>query len=155
MEQQKQLRANNFEDIVYDYFNDELSWILSHYASKEAQFKRGENRQGVEIKNDQKYKESRNLYISVKRVYAGSGKEYSSGIYRDTETRQMFYVIGDKDNFWIIATKHLRSYYEINKPELYSGFTTDKGGKEYGFLLPVNKADRMAVHKFSTQTTLL
>jgi hypothetical protein len=153
MEEQKQLRANNFEDIVYDYFNDELNWILSHYASKEAQFKRGENRQGVEIKNDQRYDETGNLFISIKRDYRF--KEYPSGIYRDTETKQMFYVIGDKNNFWIIATKHLRSYYEINKPELFSGFTTDKGGKEYGFLLPVNKADRMAVHKFSTQITLL
>lgn len=153
MEQQKQLRANNFEDIVYDYFNDELSWILSHYASKEAQFKRGENRQGVEIKNDQRYNETGNLFISIKREYEYI--HYPSGIYRDTETSQMFYVIGDKNNFWIIATKHLKAYYEKNTPQLFSGFTTDKGGKEYGFLLPLNIADRMAVHKFSTQTTLL
>tara|TARA_B110000285_G_scaffold203670_1_gene239989 strand:+ start:19025 stop:19492 length:468 start_codon:yes stop_codon:yes gene_type:complete len=153
MTEQKQLKANNFEDIVYDYFNDELNWILSHYASKEAQFKRGENRQGVEIKNDQRYNETGNLFISIKRDY--KFKEYPSGIFRDTETKQLFYVIGDKDNFWVLSTKHLREYFNIKNPDLFSGFTTDKGGKEYGFLLPINKADRICVHKFSNQTTLL
>lgn len=147
MDANKLERANNFEDVVMDYFNDNLNIPLSHYASKHGQYTRGENRQGVEIKNDQKYQTTGNLYISIKRCYANN--EYPSGIYRQTETPQLFYVIGCKNNFWVIATKHLRDYYEQNDPLLVNGFTSATNGTEKGFLLKCSVADKMCVHKYS------
>jgi len=154
MDIKKQVQANEFEEKVYDYFNDIHNIPLSHFVSKTGQFTRGENRQGFEIKNDQRYKQTGNLYISVKRVYAESGKEYPSGIYRDTETAQLFYIIGDSDNFWIIATKHLRTYYEENDLQPIKGFKSATGGQEIGFLLSTRKADRLCAAKYSTQTKL-
>jgi len=153
MLQQKQLQANEFEEKVYDYFNDNHSIPLSHYVSKSGQFTRGENRQGFEIKNDQMYNSTGNLYISVERRYSG-GKTYPSGIFRDTKTKQLFYIIGDVNNFWVIATKHLQQYYKENELKLYPGFRTETGGQEMGFLLSTKKADRLCVAKYSNQTQL-
>lgn len=152
MEQQKQLQANSFEEFVYDYFNDEWNIPISHFVSKEGQYKRGENRQGFEIKNDQRYSKTGNLYISIKRVY--NFAEYPSGIYRETKTKQRFYVIGDENKFWIIATRHLKQYYEKNKPNLIKGFTYNNG-TEYGYLLPVKEANGMAAEIYCKQLTLV
>ena len=145
MEQQKQLQANRFEEFVYDYFNNEWNIPISHFVTKEAQYKRGENRQGFEIKNDQRYKDTGNLYISIKRVYQHI--EYPSGIYRNTKTKQRLYIIGDENKFWIIATKQLRGYFEEKRPKEIKGFTHNDG-IEYGYLLRVNEADKMAVEVF-------
>lgn len=152
MNANKQLTANKFEEQVYDYFNDELNIPLSHFVTKGAQAKRGENRQGVEIKNDQRYKETGNLYISTRRSY--EYKNHPSGIYRDTETKQLFYVIGDEHKFWVLATRHLTKYHKTKNPKEVQGFKTQTGGTEYGFLLPTSIADAMAVEVFSNQTQL-
>lgn len=148
----KYKRATNFEEYIYDYFNDKLNIPLSHFVSKQGQYERGENRQGVEIKNDQSYNKYNNLFISVKREYVD--KCYPSGIFRQTKTKQLFYVIGDVNNFWVFSTKQLKGYYNKNKPELKKGFTTQTGGTDYGFLLKVNEADALCVHKFSKQLQL-
>lgn len=153
MNANKQLKANKFEEQVYDYFNDRLNIPLSHFVSKDAQFTRGENRQGVEIKNDQRYEQTGNLYISIKRCY--EYKDYPSGIYRDTETKQLFYVIGDENKFWVLATKHLMKYHKTKNPKEVSGFKTLTGGTEYGFLLPTSVADAMAVEVYTKQLKLI
>lgn len=152
METKKQIQANNFEEKVYDYFNDEWNIPISHFVSKEGQYKRGENRQGFEIKNDQRYAETGNLYISIKRVYQHT--EYPSGIYRETKTKQRLYIIGDENKFWIISTKHLKQYFEEKKPKEIKGFTQNNG-IEYGYLLRVNEADKMAIDVYSKQINLL
>jgi len=149
METKKAIQANTFEEKVYDYFNDILNISLSHYVSKDGQYKRGENRQGVEIKNDQLFRKTGNLYIATKRVYRYT--EYPSGIFRKTLTKQLFYVIGDEQTFWVISTKHLQEYVAINNVNCVDGFKTLAGGVEQGFLLPINKADLMSVAKYDTQ----
>jgi hypothetical protein len=153
MDTKKQLQANKFEEHVYDYFNDVWNISLSHYVSKEAQYKRGENRQGIEIKNDQMYNDTGNLYISIKRVYQHT--EYPSGIYRKTKTKQRFYVIGDENKFWVISTKHLQEYHKMQSPRETSGFKTSSGGIEYGYLLPIKTAELMAVGTYCKQLKLV
>lgn len=152
METYKYKQANNFEEYIYDYFNDKLNITLSHFVSKKGQYERGENRQGVEIKNDQSYTKYNNLFISVLRKYPY--KQYPSGIFRETKTKQMFYVIGDQNNFWLFSTKQLQDYYNKNKPELKKGFTTQTGGADYGFLLTINTANQLCIHKFTKQLEL-
>jgi hypothetical protein len=152
MQTHKYKQANNFEEYIYDYFNDELNITLSHFVSKKGQYERGENRQGVEIKNDQSYNKYNNLFISVLRKYPD--KQYPSGIFRETKTKQMFYVIGDQNNFWLFSTKQLKDYYNKNNPELKKGFTTQTGGTDYGFLLSISKANQLCIHKYSKQLQL-
>ena len=144
------LRSQEFESHVYDYFLNKRAISISHYTLLEEQIKKGENRQGIEIKNDQSYEKYGNLYISVKRVY--SYAEYPSGLYKDNH---WLYVTGIKNNFWIFSTKQLKQYYIKNNPELKKGFTTPKGGTEYGFILTKQQADDMCVEKVDNQLKLL
>ena len=143
-------RAKEFESHVIDYFLNNKAISISHYTLLDEQIHKGENRQGIEIKNDQSFEKYGNLYISVKRVY--SYQEHTSGLYKN---QHWLYVIGIKHSFWIFSTKLLRQYYEQNKPELKRGFTSPKGGTEYGFILNKAQADELCVEKYDNQLKLL
>lgn len=145
----KQNNGLKFESFIYDWFTKEKNINLSHYTTKEEQYLKGENRQGVEIKNDQMFKKTGNLFISVEREY--NYTTHPSGIFKD---QSWLYVIGDKDCFYIFSTKQLRQIYQGNKFKLYNGFKTPKGGTEKGFLLNKKMADRFCIEKISNQTKL-
>ena len=132
-----------------DWFAKEKNINLSHYTTYEEQIHKGENRQGIEIKNDQIFKNSGNLFISVERDYGYT--THPSGIFKD---QSWLYVIGDKDCFYIFSTKQLRQIYYGNNPKLISGFKTAKGGTEKGILLSKSNADKYCIEKVSTQTKL-
>ena len=144
------LRADRFESHVYNYFLETHSISISHYHLLQEQIEIGENRQGIEIKNQPAYEKYKNLYISVKRVY--SYAEYPSGLYKDNH---WLYVTGVKNTFWIFSTKQLKQYYTINNPHLLKGFTSTKEGTEYGFLLTSKQADDMCIEKVDNQLKLL
>mgnify|MGYP003644521686 CR=1 FL=1 len=116
----KQKKGIAFETYVYNKLKDEWGLTLQHCTTKQEQYTKGENYQGWEIKNDQTFNKTNNLYISVERRY--TNKIYASGLY---------------------------------KCKLIAGFTTEKGGKEYGFLLNKENADRICVGKFVNQYNLL
>lgn len=143
----KQNKGLKFESFIMDWFAKEKNINLSHYTTYEEQIHKGENRQGIEIKNDQIFKNSGNLFISVERDYGYT--THPSGIFKD---QSWLYVIGDKDCFYIFSTKQLRQIYYGKNPKLISGFKTAKGGTEKGFLLSKAKADKFCIEKVSTQT---
>jgi len=145
----KQNKGLKFESFIMDWFAKEKNINLSHYTTYEEQIHKGENRQGIEIKNDQIFKNSGNLFISVERDYGYT--THPSGIFKD---QSWLYVIGDKDCFYIFSTKQLRQIYYGKNPKLISGFKTAKGGTEKGFLLSKAKADKFCIEKVSTQTKL-
>jgi len=145
----KQNKGLKFESFIMDWFAKEKNINLSHYTTYEEQIHKGENRQGIEIKNDQIFKNSGNLFISVERDYGYT--THPSGIFKD---QSWLYVIGDKDCFYIFSTKQLRQIYYGNNPKLISGFKTAKGGTEKGFLLSKAKADKFCIEKVSPQTKL-
>ena len=83
-------------------------------------------------------------------------EQYTKGEnYQEQEIPQRFYVIGNKKECFIFSTKILKQYFKKNKCKLIAGFTTEKGGKEYGFLLNKENADRICVGKFVNQYNLL
>lgn len=145
----KQSNGLKFESFVYDWFTTEKNINLSHYTTKEEQYLKGENRQGVEIKNDQMFKNTGNLFISVERDYGYT--VHPSGIFKE---QSWLYVIGDKSIFYIFSTKQLREYYKEQNPKLFSGFKTAKGGTEKGFLINQQTADRLCIEKVTNQTKL-
>ena len=102
----KQNKGLKFESFIMDWFAKEKNINLSHYTTYEEQIHKGENRQGIEIKNDQIFKNSGNLFISVERDYGYT--THPSGIFKD---QSWLYVIGDKDCFYIFSTKQLRQIY--------------------------------------------
>ena len=145
----KQNKGLKFESYIMDWFAKEKNINLSHYTTYEEQIHKGENRQGIEIKNDQMFKNTGNLFISVEREYDYA--THPSGIFKD---QSWLYVIGDTDCFYIFSTKQLRQIYSGNKPKLFNGFKTPKGGTEKGFLLNKKMADKFCIEKVSKQTKL-
>jgi len=140
---QKDESAKKFQDFVYNYFRQEWKWNLIHNTSYENQYKEGENHQGIEIKHDQKFESgSPNVYISVKRTYPYQD-DMPSGIMK--EHNRLFYVIGGINKFYIFPLNKLRRYFLDESPRLLKGFTTPKGGTEYGFLLSTKKSEDMAI----------
>ena len=138
--EQKFKRGITFESYLSDWFQKEKGISLSTYhAEKEQQI--GENRQGIEIKNDQLYKETGNLFISVKREYPGYNGSLTIdwGAFKKDNT--WLYVIGDKSKHWVFLRKTLQRYYTIKQPELKRSII--KNGFEFGFLLPCNEADKI------------
>ena len=145
----KQEKGLQFESYIMDYFAKHKNISLSHYTTYQEQIDLGENRQGIEIKNDQRFQDTKNLFISVERDY--SYVKYPSGIYKN---QSWLYVIGNQDVFYIFATKHLKQYYEHNKPQLFDGFKSIKNGIEKGFLLSKKQAERICIEKITKQTKL-
>lgn len=145
----KQKKGFEFESYVMDWFCKQKNINLSHYTLLKEQIEKGENRQGIEIKNDQRFTETGNLFISVAREYTYT--TYESGIYKN---QSWLYVIGNEDEFYIFAVKHLKQYYEHNKPKLFNGFKSDKNGIDKGFLLSKKQADRLCIEKITKQTKL-
>jgi hypothetical protein len=109
---------------------------LISYSSKEYQNMIGENKAGIEIKNDSKFRETGNFYIEVAEKSNEINKEYfPSGIYRNDNT--WLYIIGDTKGFFIFSKKQLRlleqskKYKEVRIP-------TSKG-----FLFPIQDAMKL------------
>ena len=146
---QKQQKGLQFESYIMDWFCSQKNINLSHYTLLKEQINKGENRQGIEIKNDQRFQETGNLFISVERNYGYT--KYESGVYKN---QSWLYVIGNENEFYIFATKHLKQYYEHNKPQLYDGFKSVKNGVEKGFLLSKKQAERICIEKITKQTKL-
>lgn len=146
---EKQTKGLQYESFIMDWFAENKRINLSHYTTKEDQFLKGENRQGIEIKNDQMFAKTGNLFISVERDYGYI--KYPSGIYKD---QSWLYLIGNKEVFYIFATKHLKQYYEKHTPNLFSGFISNKKGTDKGFLLNTKLADRICIEKVTAQIKL-
>lgn len=83
-----------YQDFITDMLLSEIGISLSTYSSKKYQYSVGENKQGIEIKFDDRYKETGNLYIEIKEKSNAINANYvDSGIYRSDNT--WLYVIGD------------------------------------------------------------
>lgn len=138
--EQKFKNGITFESHITDWFQKEKGIVLSTYHADKEQ-RKGENRQGIEIKNDQCFKDTGNLFISVKRQYGSLDLKW--GVFK--EDNSWLYVIGDKTKHWIFLRKTLQRYYTLKKPELKQT-NIEKGGVEYGFLLPCEIADKIGEH---------
>tara|TARA_R110002124_G_scaffold306_1_gene1219 strand:- start:807 stop:1265 length:459 start_codon:yes stop_codon:yes gene_type:complete len=146
---EKQLKGLKFESFIMDWFSGNKKINLSHYTTYDEQIHKGENRQGIEIKNDQMFKRTGNLFISVSRDYGYV--EYCSGICKG---QSWLYVIGDEEEFYIFSTKQLVQFYKEQTPKIFNGFTSPKNGTEKGFLLSKKQAESLCVEKITKQTKL-
>lgn len=142
MDTRKSKEALKFESVVMDWFCSMWNISISHYTTEWEQRYKGENRQGIEMKNDQAMANTGNIYVSVERRWRDNDYVQPSGIYRSSNS--WLYVIGNKDEFFIFSAKQLIQYYEANKPKLVKGFTQNKG-TEYGFLLNKQMCKRLCI----------
>lgn len=126
-----------FQDFVTDVLIDVLGIPLSSYASKTYQL-RGENKQGVEIKFDDRFKETGNFYIeTAEKSNANNLNYYPSGIYRDDNT--WLYVIGDYSVLYIFGKSFLKSIHNTGK------YRSIEISTSQGFLVPLKDAEKYAI----------
>lgn len=141
-----------------DYLTDQLFKIgicLNNYTSKEYQINKGENRLGLEIKHDGKYKTTGNLYIEVEAVNKKQTQMIGGGITK--EDKSWLYLIGDEDEIFLFGKKQLLWLYnKVKSNEPYyqrefgikisehidkdTGITTSRG-----MCLPINKLDDLGI----------
>lgn len=120
---------------------------LKPYYTEEGQ-NSGENELGVEIKNDTLIKKTGNIYIEYMEKSAANKAVYvKSGILKDDNTR--FFIIGEKQAFWILRKSDLRNIFK-EEFALYKAGKPSKRGVRFvtidtsgGMLLPKGEADKI------------
>lgn len=102
-----------YQDFITSILAKELAIPLSTFNSKQYQYNCGENMQGVEIKFDDMYKKTGNLYIEIaEKTNANNISFVSSGIFRNDNT--WLYVIGDYSTIYIFGKNILQRVYNAN-----------------------------------------
>lgn len=130
--------ALEFQDFVAEQLYA-IGLPLVNYASKKYQIERGENKQGVEIKHDKKFRSTGNFWIEISEKSHPSRKDYfTSGIHRSDNT--WLYVIGDYEEIFIFSKEFLKRLHASGRYR-----TIENGTKtSMGFLLPRSDAEKYA-----------
>lgn len=123
-----------FQDYVIELLYKNGIPLIS-YSSKEYQNMIGENKAGIEIKNDNNFRMTGNLYIEIaEKSNAENISFVSSGIYRNDNT--WLYLIGDINKIYVLSKKQLKILHQSKKYKEVQT-TTSKG-----FLLPVTEVEK-------------
>jgi hypothetical protein len=102
-----------YQNFVTSVLDVELGIVLENYSSAEDQLEIGENKQGIEIKFDDRYKDTGNLYIEVAEKSNKSNTNFMpSGIYR--KDNSWVYLIGDYTTIFFFSKKLLKLFYEAD-----------------------------------------
>lgn len=123
-----------YQDFVIEQLY-KIGLPLISYSSKEFQNLIGENKAGIEIKNDNNYQKTGNLYIeTAEKSDENKITFWPSGIYRNDNT--WLYLIGDIKRIFILSKKQLIL---LDKKQKYKKVEIKTSR---GFLLPVIDAEK-------------
>lgn len=101
-----------YQDFVADKLY-EAGIPVTSYSSQKYQNMIGENKAGLEIKFDNRWKETGNIYIEVAEKSKAENINFiASGIFRNDNT--WLYVIGDYTKIFILPKKYLKMLYNKN-----------------------------------------
>jgi hypothetical protein len=116
-----------FQDFVVDVAWQTMGLAIVQYSSKLYQAKVGESRTGVEIKHDEKFKETENLWIEVaEKARPRHGDYVPSGIFRNDNA--WLYAIGDYDTIFFFSKKFLRQLAESGRVRIFPNHTKTSRG---------------------------
>lgn len=137
-----------FQDFVTEICASHANLIIQIYSSKEFQWNIGESRQGIEIKFDDKFATTGNLWIEIAEKARPRDGDYTiSGIYRSDNT--WLYLIGNYDTIFIFPKNILQMLHSAERYKvLENNLKTSKG-----FLLPRADAERYACLILTPQAT--
>lgn len=115
--------------------------VVVGYSSRRYQNERGENMLGAEIKRDDNFRKTGNLYLEVaEKAHPDRAQYTESGIMRADNS--WLFVIGDEQTIWMFSTKYLRllkdRYRKVQTPT------------SIGRLMPIYDADRYCIRKIET-----
>ena len=106
---------------------------LISYSSKKYQNLIGENKAGIEIKFDQKFRETGNFYIETAEKSRAENPFYvASGIYRNDKT--WLYLIGNYSSIYVFSKRQLQMVADKHRKV--------QTATSQGFLLPVDYAEK-------------
>jgi len=98
-----------YQDFIVDLMLQVLRFPVTVYSSRLYQTTVGEGPVGVEIKHDEKYAETGNLWIEVaEKAYPRDGAYVPSGVFRDDNS--WLYIIGDYDTVFVFAKNILQAF---------------------------------------------
>jgi hypothetical protein len=112
--------------------------VVVGYASRRFQIDHGENMLGAEIKRDDRFRETGNIYLEVAEKSDPRNPNYiASGIMR--QDNSWLFVIGDERCIYIFSTKYLRLL-----SKRYKKVTTPTS---IGYVMPIAEADKYCLRK--------
>lgn len=112
--------------------------VVVTYASRRFQIQHGENMLGAEIKHDDKFRGTGNLYIETAEKSHPDRPDYvPSGIHRNDNS--WLFVIGDEGTIYIFSTKYLRW---LEKRYQHRETPTSRG-----FLMPLSEAEKYSLRR--------
>lgn len=121
--------GEQFQDFVADVLTKN-GISINNYSSIQYQRKFGENKAGIEIKNDQIFRTTHRFWIEIAEKTNPENEEWiPSGIFR--EDNAWLYLIGDSKELYIFSKKQLRKISETFEQEV------NKNKTSLGFFLPV------------------
>jgi hypothetical protein len=131
--------AKLYQDFVVDAAWDLLGLAIVLYSSQAYQNVVGESRTGVEIKHDELFAKTGNLWIEISEKADPLNRNYiDSGIYRTDNT--WLYVIGDYDTVFFFSKTLLRGLHRSGRWTVLENKTKTSNG----FLLNAVDAQRYA-----------
>lgn len=128
-----------FQDFVMTKLIEKLGINLTQYSSKKYQYTMGENKQGIEIKFDDRYETTGNVYIEIAEKSNGNNERFiDSGIYRKDNT--WLYIIGNYKILYIFSKKYLVYLHKKNI------FRQVEIPTSKGFLIDKDNAEKYSIH---------
>jgi hypothetical protein len=126
-----------YQDFISDIFY-ENGIIIVAYSSKCYQNERGENRIGIEIKNDAQFEKTGNIYIEIAEKSNPKNESYvMSGIYRNDNS--WLYAIGNYKIIFIFGKETLKILHKLSR------YKEVKTPTSKGFLIPNKDAKKYAL----------
>lgn len=114
--------------------------VVIGYSSRRFQNSHGENMLGAEIKRDDNFRKTGNLYIETEEKANPRNVNYvKSGIMRDDNS--WLFVIGDERTAYIFSTKYLRMLSRTK------GWREVKTPTSIGLLMPIHDAENYSIRK--------
>ena len=101
-----------YENFIEDLFLERLHIKLFFYKSKHFQNKVGETHQGIEVKFDDRIKETGNIYFEYEEACKTSGC-IPSGVFK--QDNSWLYVIGDYSTIYVFSKNRLINFLTNSK----------------------------------------
>lgn len=116
-----------YQDFVMEMCAIHANFILQIYGSREFQWNIGESRQGVEIKFDDRFASTGNLWIEIsEKAQPRAGAYAPSGIYRGDNT--WLYIIGNYDTIFVFPKNILQMLYASGRYRILENNTKTSQG---------------------------
>lgn len=114
--------------------------VVVGYSSRRFQNTHGENMLGAEIKRDDNFRKTGNLYLEIaEKAHPSNPRYVPSGIMRDDNS--WLFVIGDEKTAYIFPTNYLRMLSGKR------GWRQVKTPTSIGLLMPIPDAEKYCIRK--------